>query len=233
MPPIKNIIGKRYGRLVVIERFKDSISKGGNKSVVYKCKCDCGNIVYVRGAGLRKGNTKSCGCYHKETSSKLNYKHGKSKTRIYKIWQHMKERCYIESNKSYINYGGRGITICDEWLGEQGFENFYNWAITHGYTENLTIDREDNNKIYCPENCRWATAKIQANNRRSNRIIECDGIVMNESEWSKSLGIPRHILSNRLKRGWSDEKTIKYPIRLCVDGKHIFKDVYLEFLNNN
>ena len=165
----KDLTGMRFGRLVVIFRSEDYVSPKGKTCVCWLCRCDCGNDIIVNGRNLRKGNTKSCGCLKSETTIKRNLTHNLSKTRIYHIWQDLKKRCVNKNCKCFERYGGRGITICQEWLDD--FMNFYNWAINNGYQKDLTIDRKDVNGNYCPENCRWVTQKQQANNKRNNRYI--------------------------------------------------------------
>lgn len=152
--------GKKCGRLTVLER--DGKNTGGE--IKWKCICECGNIVSVKGSSLRSGITKSCGCYQKEAVKKANAIHGKCSSRLYRIWNAMKTRCYNPKSKSYINYGQRGIRICDEWL--HNYSSFYNWAMSHGYNDTLTIDRINNNGNYEPNNCRWLTRAQQNQNKR-------------------------------------------------------------------
>ena len=156
----KITIGEKYNKLIVIE--KTDIRK--RRSIVYKCKCDCGNITYVTSTNLKYGYIKSCGCYQKEQVSKTNKKHGLSNTKLFYVWQDIKNRCNNPNHHAYKDYGGRGIKICDEWQND--FISFYTWAINNGYKEKLTIDRKNNNGNYEPNNCRWTTMKIQCQNRR-------------------------------------------------------------------
>ena len=155
---IIDITGNKYGKLTVI---KFDHSNDGNS--YWLCKCECGKETVARGSHLKTGNTKSCGCL----SNTRNVKHNLTYTRLYKTWTNMKGRCYNKKDKNYKHYGGRGIKICDEW--RNNFINFYNWSITHGYRDDLTIDRIDVNGNYEPENCRFITIKEQQSNKRNSK----------------------------------------------------------------
>ena len=147
--PRLELSGKRFGKLVVVER-----ASGCN----WLCKCDCGNQTIARSDLLQSGRKKSCGCNRS--------KHGMTGTRIYRIYKGMKERCLNKNIKLYEYYGGRGIGICPEWLGKDGFINFYNWSMENGYSDMLSIDRINPNSDYSPQNCRWVTDEIQQRNKR-------------------------------------------------------------------
>ena len=168
MSLLKDLTGQRFGRLTVIRR-EGSTHEG---LATWWCLCDCGKECVIRGANMRKGNTKSCGCLHYESAQKKFSKHGKTGTRLYAVWKAMNRRCSNPSDKNYDRYGGRGITVCDEW--QNNFQAFYEWAIANGYDENApvgqcTIDRQDNDRGYRPDNCRWVDLKTQQNNKSNNR----------------------------------------------------------------
>lgn len=202
---IEDLKGKRYGRLTVVERAETK-----NRKTYWKCKCDCGATIKVNTANLNNGHTKSCGCLQKEKVTT----HGKKNTKLYKVWASMKARCDNSSHKAYENYGGRGITVCDEWKND--FINFYNWAMENGYQDGLTIDRKDNNGNYEPLNCRWSTQKEQNNNTRRNQYIEFDGECHTIAEWAEIKKINRLTLWDRITRkGWSLERALTTP-----PGKH-------------
>lgn len=162
---IIDLTGQRFGRLVALER----VGKNNHGVSLWKCKCDCGNECIVSQSGLHSWKTQSCGCLHKETFN--GYKHGYSKTRIYKIWCAMRDRCAREKSSVYKYYGGKGIRVCDEWA--DSFMSFREWALANGYNDTLVIDRIDSTKNYCPSNCRWITqaenARLAVAERMKNR----------------------------------------------------------------
>lgn len=199
MPPFKNIIGLRFGRLTVIKL--DHVKQLRRKFYYYLCQCDCGNTCIILKSSLLNGLTRSCGCYNNEIRAKhmrLRAKHHLTDTRLYGIWEKMRGRCYCISNPDYSKYGGRGITICNEWKND--FKIFYDWAMSNGYREDLTIDRINVNGNYEPNNCRWATHKEQQRNRRNNRLIKYKGETHCLFEWAEIYSINPKILSQRLNR---------------------------------
>lgn len=211
MSKLIDITGNRYGRLVVLEKAKTE----KNGVAIWKCLCDCGNITYVRGSNLKWGAVKSCGCLRKLSRTAT---HKMSKTRLYHTWASIKSRCYYAGHKSYNNYGGRGITMCDEWANSS--EAFIKWALSSGYADDMTIERIDVNGNYTPENCKWIPAKDQAKNRRSCRVYTYNGKTQNLTNWCNELQLPYKNIHNRLvKLGWSFERAISEPIHIDKRNK--------------
>lgn len=196
-----NMIGQKFGRLTVLD-VCNKLDKFSNK--MYKCKCDCGNIVEIRGNSLKTGNNKSCGCLR-------GTNHGMSNTALYYIWNGIKERCYNKNYSRYHNHGGRGIKVCDAWLHD--FMNFYNWATNNNYQEGLTIDRIDNNGNYEPSNCRWVDKKIQNRNKRNNINFTINGETKCLAEWCEILNLNYSTVRKRLKLGWPVEKAFELEAR--------------------
>lgn len=173
-----DLTGKKYGRLSVVE-----FDRIQNHKTYWKCVCDCGLAVIATGNNLRSGNTSSCGCLRRETTrvrGKMNTTHGEShanRTRLYSIWCGMKQRCENPNRDAYPLYGGKGVTVCDEW---QDYHEFRRWAQQAGYRDDLTIDRIDPSKGYYPENCRWITQSentARANkNHASRKLIRGEGL---------------------------------------------------------
>jgi len=198
--PVKNMSGLKFGRLTVLENYTII-----NKVTKWECLCECGKQLFVAAGGLQSGKRKSCGCYLKDNPPFR--KHGLDGSRINQIWYNMKTRCFNKNNGQYVDYGGRGITICEEWLD---FMNFYNWAIANGYEDNLTIDRIDNDGNYEPGNCRWATTVEQAVNKRNNTTIFYKGKISRLTEICENQQRVYKV-AQRIRRGWSAEKAIETP----------------------
>lgn len=190
---INDISGQKFGRLTAIR--PDGRYPSGN--IKWLCECECGNFTHTSVAALKKGQSTSCGCYSSERMAAYNTKHGGFGTRLYEIWRQMHRRCYGTNTRAYPLYGGRGITVCEEW---QEYGPFRDWALANGYTENLTIDRVDVNGNYTPLNCRWATMKEQANNKRNNHRITYSGETHTVSEWADIYGVNQVKLWDRLSR---------------------------------
>ena len=201
----QDLSGKRFGRLIAIERVEDYVLPCGQKHTQWLCKCDCGRYKKITALSLKSGHCSSCGCYGLEKRTK----HGQYKSRLYRIYINMKKRCYDKNNKRYNDYGGRGITICEEW--KNNFLSFYSLANESGYNDSLTIDRIDNNLSYSQLNCRWATTKEQSNNKRTSKKIKYNGKEQTVALWSEELHIDKSTLYHRLRRGWTVERAFETP----------------------
>lgn len=206
MPQIEDLSGQRFGRYTVMCRAESYVSKSGSSQSRWLCRCDCGNERIVFAQSLKSGKSRSCGCLQRDVAKT----HGWKNTRLYGIWHNMKWRCNNENAASYHNYGGRGISVCKAW---EQFEPFMEWALKNGYSDELSIDRIDNNGNYCPDNCRWVNAKEQANNRRTNNLITANGETLTISEWEKKSGLSRQLILWRLRHGWSPNDATSKPRR--------------------
>jgi len=198
-----DLSGQRFGRLAVLSRGPNIRKESG-----WNCMCDCGRATFVRGYNLRQGLTKSCGCYNREVTTALRKSektHGMSSSPIYRSWRSMIDRCENPRSPDYKRYGGRGISVCRRW--RKSFENFY--ADMGDRPSNKTIDRLDLDKGYEPANCRWATRKEQANNKRSCVLICCFGRTQNVAQWAEELGVSHSTILNRLRRGWPPERILR------------------------
>lgn len=207
----KDLTGMRFGRLVVNHRVDDLVEKSGYKLVMWSCTCDCGNTKIVRAKSLMRGDTKSCGCYVKEAQSKRASKHNGYGTRLYNVWNSIRQRCNNPKNKAYDDYGGRGIKMCKAW---DDFSVFRKWALSSGYDESAprracTIDRVDVDGDYCPENCRWVDISTQNRNKRTTPYYEYNGERHSLMEWSAITGIKYQTLFKRYKSGLSAEDALE------------------------
>jgi len=206
MKPI-DLTGKRFGRLTVVERAENN----RHKKPQWRVRCDCGNEKIVLGLSLANGDTQSCGCLNSELSSERNSTHGDSRvgkrTRLYRIWTDMKRRTDYPKNTNYKHYGGRGITVCDEW--KKDFAAFRDWAKSHGYDDSLSIDRIDNNGSYEASNCRWVPWKKQCDNKRNTRLLTVGEETMSIVEWCIKTGLSYNLVYNRIRRGLSPARALE------------------------
>lgn len=196
-----DLTGKRFGRLVAIKELEPRYTKSGRKIRQYECKCDCGNTINVDAWHLTDGKITSCKCYRHERQVEANIRHGQHGSRLYNIWGGMIQRC--KNRPDYAH-----VSVCEEW---QKFEPFYEWSMSHGYADDLTIDRIDSRGNYEPSNCRWATWNQQANNTCRNRYIEIDGVVHTLAEWVALYGAKYERVRDRIDRGWEPKRALETP----------------------
>jgi len=211
MPKKIDLTGRRFGRLVVLYECDER----KNGKVVWHCRCDCENEVNVRSGDLTSGHTTSCGCYNRERVVEANTTHGMSRQEktypVYVAWKSMFWRCENPNNKWYKDYGGRGITVCDEWRNPVVF---IDWALANGWRKGLSIDRIDNNGNYKPDNCHWVTRKENNRNKRNNHLITFNGKTQPMSQWAEETGINYSVLRDRIcQLRWSIERALTEPVR--------------------
>lgn len=197
-----DITNKRYGKLTAIKRVDDYVSPKGQKREKWLFKCDCGKtIIRIKNLVVR-GECNSCGCEKSNRMIEYNktskIKHGLHKTRLYRIWSGIKTRCFNENNEAYHLYGGRGISVCNEWRFD--FKTFYEWSINNGYGDTLTIDRINFDSDYEPSNCRWVDMKTQSRNKRTNLLFELNGETRCLSEWAELYGFDAKLERYRIKK---------------------------------
>lgn len=221
----KNLLNVRFGRLVVIKQ----VGLNKNRQKLWLCKCDCGNEKVFPTSYLTSGDTKSCGCYRKETEIKNLSRFWKRTSikkqypRLYRIWIGIKTRCNNKNSVNYKDYGQRGIKICDEW--ENNFINFKDWALSNEYKENLSIDRIDVNGDYEPNNCRWATIEEQNNNKRNSIKVTLKGETNTIKYFADKYNISKSIVRDRIKSNYDDDIVLKKGSIVSRDGKGRFKRV--------
>ena len=207
---INDLTGKRFGRLLVL-RFVE-VRTGCS---VFLCRCDCGAEIEAKGKNLNGGIVRSCGCLQRDIARKLSTTHGETKrgqhSSEYRCWHDIKRRCTGQLRPDWKHYGGRGIKVCERWFNS--FENFLR-DMGRKPSSKHTIERQDNDGDYCPENCTWSTRKVQANNRRANHFVEFMGERMTISQWAIKKGIKKQTLFNRLlTRRWKIDRALTEPVR--------------------
>lgn len=204
-----DLTGMKFNRLTAV-----SYVGQGSSGAKWLFKCDCGKEIITSSYPVRKGKTKSCGCWNEENKHNRYRIHGLTGTKIQSAWSHMKQRCFNPNCKEYEHYGGRGITVCDEW--KNSVAEFAKWAYENGYEKNLTLDRIDNNGNYEPNNCRWVSMEVQENNKRNNRYYDIDSGSYTLSQIAKMYSVSRGSLYY-----WIHRKGMKMQdaIKMLVDRK--------------
>ncbi len=223
-PGIKkvNIVGHKFGHLTAIRCEGEKHYKCGAKDKPWRCVCDCGREIVITQYSLLRGT--SCGCEQRRLQALASTTHGGHNTKLYGVWCTMKNRCNNPNVPCYNHYGGRGITVCSEWLD---FSKFMEWAFKNGYKEGLTIERVDVNGNYEPSNCKWIPSALQAKNKTNNRKLTYRGNVYILQDLANATGVDRRLISARVKRGWSVERAVEFPARKGYNGMN------LSILNDN
>ena len=210
---LKDLTGKRFGRLVVLNLLPE---RGKLREVKYRCKCDCGRIHVTTAGRLSSGITQSCGCYHLERIKEARTKWTPEEAKIVAHLYEIKKRCYNKNYKDFEDWGGRGITVCDEWMDPiSGYRKFVDWAKNNGYKKGLSIDRIDNDGPYAPWNCRWVDWYTQANNKRNNVFVDINGVRHTIAEWSRECGLDYDTLYHKFEKGYDlFRDTVLYNLSL-------------------
>ena len=208
-------IGQTFNRLTVIAYEVDRREKYGRTRWIVRC--ECGTLKSVEPRRVISGNTMSCGCLKSENTvafnKKTKVKHGGRRDRLYTIWHNMKQRCFGTTYKDYPQWGGRGITVCDEWRND--YSEFKRWALSNGYDEGLSLDRIDVNGDYDPSNCRWVDWHTQAKNRTNSMNFEVNGELKNLADLADEYGIKYGTLYQRVHLyKWPIEKALSTPTRI-------------------
>lgn len=201
-----DLVGNRYGRLLVLSVDKDNQKRDSR----WICECSCGTKLSVLAMSLKRGSTKSCGCLRDELAAVRAQTHGQTRSPEYYSWQSMRQRCNKPNHVAYSSYGGRGISVCERW--QNSFENFI--ADLGPRPAGFTLDRINNNDGYTPENTRWATGATQNRNRRDNHFLIINGVEKILADWAEDSGLPPDVVSKRLKAGWSPIDAISKPRRV-------------------
>lgn len=202
--------GDRFGKLFVVMQGQNMREKTGHMRRTYICQCDCGNIISVYGKDLLAGRKKCKRCKIPEKIKRNTIKN----KRIYNIWNCMINRCYNTNSSNYKYYGGKGISVCENWKCEGGYNNFLQWSLLNGYKDDLSIDRIDVLKNYTPDNCRWVDIKTQSRNKTNTIYVNYNGHRKCLAELAEENNIDYNLLSGRLKRGWDIEKALTTPRRM-------------------
>ena len=202
MSHVYDLTGMRFGSLVVIGK----LGRDNHNEMRWLCKCDCGNEHISTTNRLIKGITVRCKKCKDKKAGESNTKHQRSPIDLWYKYQNMKTRCYNPHYELYHRYGGRGITVCDEW--KNSFVAFRDWALANGYKKGLTLDRRDNDGDYTPDNCRWATMTEQSNNRSTNKIITIDGESDTLANWVRRAGLKYSKVQSQLDAGKSPDIVI-------------------------
>jgi len=207
--------------------FIENAGRNQRRRLIAKYRCVCGNEVIRSIDAVSSFNTKSCGCKRYEKLIERNTKHGLVTHPLFPIWQGIRKRCYDIKNSSYPDYGGRGITVCDEWNFD--FLPFYNWAISNEWQQGIEIDRKKNDGNYEPFNCRFVTSKVNANNKRNNIVITIEGETKTAAEWGEKVGIRGATIRKRIKDGWDDRLAVTTPLqqhtKKSIHGDFVFKNL--------
>jgi hypothetical protein len=200
-----DISGETFGRLVAIA----PVDRTPSSNILWLCICECGSETITTTTSLKQGHTQSCGCLQKERAGPVST-HGMTGNPTYRVWHGMKNRCYNKTNDHFHRYGGRGISVCDQWTN-----SFIKFLADMGEkpSSSFSIDRIDNNGNYTPENCRWATVEQQQNNRRDSKFITHNGKQLTHAQWSRKIGGNKTLVHTRIKRGWTEERAVTEPAR--------------------